>query len=270
LPAIWRVPTLRKVLQHGADLTPARLDALAAAASCPAVASRLPPRLLLELADEHAAHNLAGTLHGYLNLRRQRPSAPLPAQGTLNSIEAIEAATEALLEVDVSQSPMPPPPLPGTSQIIPLKTDQDLIKEGLWMDHCIGQGGFATRARHLLGFGYHVIAAPGARPVATLWIEPSQQHLGAFQIGQLQGPGNSPVSPQVRTLIQRWLSSHAEAFLLRRRGRLQEARTIAPPLHPDWSPGSARSCMGWSRRLTQRARAAGLPRVFYGDAAIPF
>ena len=251
LPSIWRSPWLRKILQHGPALTPGFLSALAAAAEFATLGGVLPARLFLDLADAHESRNLSGAIRGLSAAAQETPFAPLPPAAALASLEAIEQATAALLPQRAPMASFPAPPLRGTPTIVPLTTPQALVVEGSAMQHCIGGGGFANRARAMTGFGYGIRDAAGAR-LATAWIEPSSRRAGAFLLGQLQGPRNSEVDSPVRSMVEQWLDDSAQAHMLRAGGASARADGLAPPIHEDWAPRPGMSSQDWLRMLRQR------------------
>lgn len=275
-PLIWEQPNLRKVLQHGPTVTPGLLEALGAAAHRPELSSLLPTKLFLAAAqNDHDAQNLAGALRGLDNALFNNPNAVLPQRGALHSLEAIEQATEAILPPRRLAGPLPPPPLPGNDRIIPLRSVTALKAEGRQMRHCIGGGGFAHRARAMLGYGYRVLddtLAQGGRSQATLWIEPSHTHVGRFVVGQLQGPSNTSVSADTWTLVEQWLADAAASY--------QQHHQHMPPTDPSpieaaWSPNPQSNAVQWRALLQQRAHSnaqyePGFVHEPFWDDGIPF
>lgn len=256
IPTLWRVSWLRKLLQHGPPLSPGRLAALAAAADLARRGGRLPPRLFLDQEDDHGAHNLAGAIRALDFAWEGTAHHRFPHPASLSSLEAIERATEALLPSPQRQGALPPPPLTGTASIVPLRTPQALRDEGTRMGHCIGVGGFAARARAMTGFAYSVRDPDTGAPVATAWIEPSPRQVGAFSLGQLQGPRNTPVAPPVRTAVQQWLADSAHAHRLRRQGVPDQDATTAPAIHGDWAPAPGMDATTWTHALRRQGRGA--------------
>ena len=272
ISSIWQSPWLRKILQHGPVLTPGALSALAAAAEFSMLGGVLPTRVFFDLEDEHEALNLAGAIRGLCAAAQDAPLAPLPGAGALASLEAIERATAALLPQQQAQVPFPAPPLRGTSAIVPLTTTQALLVEGRTMQHCIGTGGFAERARAMMGFGYSVRDVWG-ESVATAWIEPSSAHAGTFRLGQLQGPRNTAVDAPVRAMVQQWLDESAQAHV---HWTSRASAGAAEPIHRDWAPRAGMSGPDWLRMLGQHRRRWPQhrfvnvnPAIVYDDG-IPF
>lgn len=265
LDQVWAVPWLRKVLQHGPPLISGRLSALVAALDIARIGGRLPARLFLEIADNHTGRNVAGAIQAYVQLASTRAPETGPDPAALGSLEALEQATERLTALDHAERPFPPPPLEGTAELVPLASADALAEEGTAMNHCIGLGGFARRARSKQGFAYSLRhAATGAR-VATAWITPSAQSPGAFYIEQLQGPGNTDVSSPDRQRVERWLLRHAQAQALRLDGQSHAADQLAPPLHADWAPAPGTDASAWRWALMRRRpfeRPAG-PRILH-------
>lgn len=275
LPSIWRRPWIRKLLQHGPVLTPGALSAYAGAAELAELGGQLPSRLFFDLDDEHTSSNLAGAIRGLCAAAQEAPFSPLPPAGALGSLAAIERATEALIPEQAKLAPFPAPPLRGSPTIVPLDSPQSLLIEGRAMQHCIGTGGFANRARAMSGFGYGIRDSTGAR-LATAWIEPSAHRAGSFRLGQLQGPSNTMVDSPVRDKVQQWLSDNAQAHSLRCSGATKQADGLAPPIHSDWAPQPGMTSPDWIRMLRERRRRwAPLPgrrdhRDVQFDDDIPF
>lgn len=253
LGPIWAVPWLRKVLQHGPALSPGRLAALAAAVEVARHGGRLPSRLFLDIADDHAGHNIAGAIRSYCHGVERLGLPTWPPHTGLVSLEALEQATARLTALDPMVGPFPPPPLVPVPGIVPLKSAQCLVEEGQQMHHCIGGGDFERRARAWQGYGYSIRAPESGERLATAWIVPSHQSPGAFYIEQIQGPHNRPVPFAVRHRVEHWLLQSTQARGLRLAGQTAEADLIAPPVHPEWLPAEPIEVAEWQAGLRRRA-----------------
>lgn len=89
----------------------------------------------------------------------------------------------------------------GIFGIIPLKNGAALWEEGRAMAHCIG--GYAERIYHAEGrmYAYHV-QVPGEDP-ATMLISFKRN---AWQIDEIRGPANHPVSRKTLYLAREWIA----------------------------------------------------------------
>lgn len=253
LGPVWRVPWLRKVLQHGPPLTAGRLAAVVAALELVALGRRLPARVFLDLADDHAAENLAGAIQSLAHAALRHAPSQHPCFEQLDSLDAIEHATAQLIELVPMNRPFPPPPLQAVPGIRPLDSAAKLVDEGLEMDHCIGGSGFARRARAWQGYGYSVGTVDTHDRLATVWIVPSHQTPGAFTLEQIQGPSNKPVSPAIRQRVDRWLLAAKQASGLPPEPEACDAPPGRTVLHPDWAPAAGIDANEWRTRLYHRA-----------------
>jgi hypothetical protein len=258
LGSLWAHPWTRKLLQHGPTLTAGRLAALSGALEVVRLGRRLPTRLLLELDDEHDAQNLAGAIYSLARAATWHAPDDLPNFEHLHSLEAIEAATDALTAREQADRPFPPPPLEGAAGIQPLHSAEMLIEEGRAMGHCIGGGGFARRAQAWQGYGYSVRAQLTPERLATVWIVPSATIPGAFCIEQLQGPGNQAVPARLRGRVEQWLRL-ARPPTSRTPTREGATDPPDPVLHPDWAPAPGLDATAWRSAL--RSRGAPPPHV---------
>jgi hypothetical protein len=95
----------------------------------------------------------------------------------------------------------PPPPLPGTDDIVPLTSMADLREEGSAQHNCVGSYGRRVRAGST--FIYKVL-----RPErATLAI--SRGSGGSWKIAELKAAENRAVAPATKGALSRWLSLHS-------------------------------------------------------------
>jgi hypothetical protein len=93
----------------------------------------------------------------------------------------------------------PPPPVPGTAHIVPLRAPQALVEEGRKQHNCVA--GYAERVAGGDTYIYRVLAPQRATLSLVRW--PG----GGWQIGELLQVGNQPVSAATRRLVQGWLDA---------------------------------------------------------------
>ncbi|MEO1280420.1 MAG: PcfJ domain-containing protein [Pseudomonadota bacterium] len=89
--------------------------------------------------------------------------------------------------------------------VVVLQTAAELNEEGRLMNHCVGTYANEVARGHCLIFG---IRRDGHR-VATMEVRCSRNPEALPHIAQLQGPGNSRVSAEVRERVRMWLLQHA-------------------------------------------------------------
>ncbi|WP_295884728.1 PcfJ domain-containing protein [uncultured Thiohalocapsa sp.] len=94
----------------------------------------------------------------------------------------------------------PPPPLPGTDAIVPLRAPQALVEEGRRQHNCVA--GYAERVAGGDTYIYRVLAPQRATLSLVRW--PG----GRWQIGELLLAGNHPVSAATRRTVEGWLDTH--------------------------------------------------------------
>lgn len=94
----------------------------------------------------------------------------------------------------------PPPPVPGTDQIVPLRAPEALVEEGRRQHNCVA--GYAERVAGGDTYIYRVLAPQRATLSLVRW--PG----GCWQIGELLRAGNHPVSAITRRAVQTWLETH--------------------------------------------------------------
>ncbi len=91
----------------------------------------------------------------------------------------------------------PPPPLPGTTDIVPLVSPEALLAEGREQANCVAS--YGRRVARGGQFIYRVLAPERA----TLLVVRGRD---GWQVGELAGPGNKPVTSVTRQVIERWLA----------------------------------------------------------------
>ena len=142
------------------------------------------------------------------------PDAPPP--GPLRSLAAYRRYHDALAcqynerVADETQdsvddgSPLPPPPFPGTSEIIPLSTPQEVRQEGVEQKSCVAS--YMDKVRRGHTFIYRVLAPQRATA------EIAEQQPGRWRLVHLAGFKNRPVSMATREAVESWLAAaHCES-----------------------------------------------------------
>jgi hypothetical protein len=94
----------------------------------------------------------------------------------------------------------PPPPLPGTPDIVPLRAAQTLVDEGRQQHNCVA--GYAERVAGGDTYIYRVLRPQRATLSLVRW--PG----GGWQIGELLQAGNHAVSTATRRAVEDWLEAH--------------------------------------------------------------
>jgi hypothetical protein len=91
--------------------------------------------------------------------------------------------------------PFPSPPVPGSSNILPLIRPIELLQEGREMHHCVGS--YIPQVQEGSTYIYRVLAPERA----TLAL---QRYDNSWSLGQIYGPFNEPVQPSTREAIRSW------------------------------------------------------------------
>lgn len=132
-------------------------------------------------------------------LRWRLPDAPV--RGPFKSLRRLQAYHDELAEVDRQRweeqraagragGPFPLPPFAGTAAIRPLRTADELYREGVEMKHCVGIYGDQVRAGQC--YIYQVLE-PVRATLQVVW-NPSARK---WQPGELQQAGNRKVPETV-------------------------------------------------------------------------
>lgn len=113
-----------------------------------------------------------------------------------------QLADELNLRAPPVQEPveLPPPPMPGSETIVPLTSPAMLAEEGREQQNCVAA--YARWVAHGNQFIYRVLAPERA----TLQILRTP---GGWQIGELSGLRNRPVSQATRIAVEQWLGGDA-------------------------------------------------------------
>jgi hypothetical protein len=94
--------------------------------------------------------------------------------------------------------PFPPPPFPGTADILPLTTAADLVQEGEEMRHCVAIYGPRVRAGEC--YVYRVL-----RPTrATVSLVRQGRR---WEMEQVAGIANADVPDEILEAVRRWANS---------------------------------------------------------------
>lgn len=115
---------------------------------------------------------------------------------------------KAKLEETISEFSriFPPPPINGTPDIVPIRTIDDLIAEGIEMDNCIGSKDFAQRIIKNKYYIYRIL-----RPErATLGI--NMEHENVHYIDQLMLKGNELPSDATWRAVKEWFEEKLKKF----------------------------------------------------------
>ena len=163
--------------------------------------------------------------------------------------ERRQSILDALNQGATAESLFPPPPLEGSDTIMPLRTPQALIREGMTMGHCLKNDHWKLSACMVLGFGYHV---DHRGEQATLWLGRCQDSPLGFRIEQIQGPNNKNPSEGMVNHIVLWFRVH-EQWAEYRKGRGIQPSGKEPAVLPEM----------WTRPLPTR-------RLPMDDQEIPF
>jgi hypothetical protein len=97
-------------------------------------------------------------------------------------------------------SRFPPPPVPGSDDIVPLRAPQALVEEGRQQRNCVA--GYTERVAGGDTYIYRVLRPQRATLSLVRW--PG----GRWQIGELLRAGNHPVSAMTRRAVEAWLETH--------------------------------------------------------------
>lgn len=127
-------------------------------------------------------------------------------RGVFRSASVLGAAhEEMILESrigrDILGRKLPPPPLPGTDQIKPLETMNEVYQESLDMHHCL----FAAYSGRIAIGAYYAYSLTGAER-ATIGLK---RVAGGWAIDQVQGPCNEPVSLRAMDRVLDWIGQPA-------------------------------------------------------------
>jgi hypothetical protein len=167
------------------------------------------PKLLTEVAQTPAEKYRANiavliedTLRMFFSVHPHRGTPQLQSIARVREVHdevSVEyLRREGLPNLDVR---FPQPPLPGTAEIVPIRTCVDLIEEGRTQNNYVAT--YAERIHYRRTFIYRVLKPERA----TLSIIPGED--GDWEISELKARGNTPGSPKTERCVQSWLDEHA-------------------------------------------------------------
>jgi len=163
------------------------------------------PRLLRELSDSIVEW---GVVSSRVSMLRDTiamaaallPPRPLPVFTSLAQLTRHhdQLADELNLRAPPAQEPveLPPPPIPGNETIVPLTSPAMLAEEGREQQNCV-----AVYSR-IVANGSQYIYRVLAPERATLQILRTPE---GWQVGELSGPRNHPVSRETEIAVMRWV-----------------------------------------------------------------
>lgn len=237
LRQVWADVLGRKRLQHADHLDFAMIRAMSVAIELGEF-TRMPARLF-DAAFAQGAWNLveqdlSTVIRGW---RVLHPGRAVPVWHTPDELEAEKEGLRLLVRRGLAgggadplgeAAPFPPPPIPGTANILPLCSPEALETEGVRMEHCLGGSTWQRWARALTGFAYAVVVGDER---ATLWIARSPAEPGRFVAMELRGPRNAPPSRVLTEVVSRWLVEHAGAggHVARLPAPWNSPLSVAPP-----------------------------------------
>lgn len=174
---------------------------------------RLNPALLWDIARRSVHPGCTGEWRDLMvDIQRMLQLLPdTPPLGPLRSVAAYRRYHDALAcqynerVADETQepvddgSPLPPPPFPGTSEIIPLSAPQEFHEEGVKQKSCVAS--YLDKVRRGHTFIYRVLAPQRATA------EIVEQQPGRWHLVQLAGFRNHPVSTATWEAVESWLAA---------------------------------------------------------------
>lgn len=122
--------------------------------------------------------------------RLRRPAGPDGERGAVPGLGALPVPTGAV-------EPFPPPPVPGTPDIVPLRSAADLEEEGREQRNCVAS--YAWRVRRGMCYIYRVLQPERA----TLSIVPGPD--GGWRRFELKRKENRGVRESTKHFVDRWL-----------------------------------------------------------------
>ena len=141
------------------------------------------------------------TLRDCLEMEALLPTAEVPRFTSIGQLIRHHDALAARLNREgVSRwdnLQFPPPPLPGTAEIVPLVSPEALLAEGREQANCVAS--YGCRVARGGQFIYRVLAPERA----TLLVVRGRD---GWRVGELAGPGNQPVTSVTRHAIEQWLA----------------------------------------------------------------
>lgn len=94
--------------------------------------------------------------------------------------------------------PFPPPPFPGTENLVPITTADDLLEEGRRQRNCVGA--YAGRVRRGRCYIYRLLAPKRATVEIVL-------RKNGWRLGEIKAAENQPVRPSTEDFVRGWLDA---------------------------------------------------------------
>ena len=191
-----------KILRHLGHFPP--LDHLGLRlVACPKPYGWATPALLTEVqVDSQTVIRCGRLLEDMLEMRQllgeARPPHPLRSMKQLQGLhdDLMTRLNRAKIPWKVSP-PFPPPPLPGTAEIVPLVSAKDLAEEGWQQRNCVAA--YASRVRRGCCYIYRVLAPE--RATLALFLRKD-----GWRLGELEARSNRDVSQDTELLVKAWLA----------------------------------------------------------------
>lgn len=124
--------------------------------------------------------------------------------GPLRSVSELRRVHDELAESlnrsaneELASTIIPPPPVAGTDEIVPLASAAEILVEGREMHHCVAS--YIRRVAAGQVYVYRVLAPERA----TLSLRSDRD---GWELDQLQGPGNAAVQHETVQQVQAWLA----------------------------------------------------------------
>lgn len=95
----------------------------------------------------------------------------------------------------------PPPPVPGTQDVVPLTTSEELKNEGLAQRNCVGSYGRKVRSGGI--YIYRVLSPERATLAIVLGPD------GCWRRAEIRCAGNRPASRATRAALDQWLNRYS-------------------------------------------------------------
>jgi hypothetical protein len=190
-----------KKLAHLKKVNIGALKLAAAPAECQ---SAITPQLLEDVSADVRNNFHPSAANSFEEMTAQHrhiyPGRPLPI---LRSLEELDARHEEIMNAytdhqsEKQLGPLPPPPIEGTADIVPLRSGEELRNEGIMQHNCVGGFTGGVRAGHT--FIYKVLAPERA----TLSIVKGAG--GEWIVSQLNAACNKPVKESTHLAVEEWL-----------------------------------------------------------------
>jgi Arc/MetJ-type ribon-helix-helix transcriptional regulator len=153
---------------------------------------------LREILNLHGQVDRTNPLHGFRSVEQVRSKQQELVE---EHIRFLQRQEEERISRLLAEEELPAPPVPGTSDIIPLVRASELREEGRAQHHCVGD--YARSVGRGERYVYRVLSPERA----TLSIVRGAD--GCWQIEQLYRACNQSVSEATRAAIQAWLGKYS-------------------------------------------------------------